>query len=169
LNALKELFGDSVESLGKDELTALAVCHIEGDVSNSRLQYTIDRHKSDITKLLQDLCKLNFLISDNKTRWTTYHLNTEFKENDDTSNDDTSNDDTSNDDTYKAKQLSTLELSIIEVCLREYISIDEIANQVSRSISHLKNRIIPTMIKKGSLVRLHPKINHPEQKYISKN
>jgi hypothetical protein len=84
-------------------------------------------------------------------------------------NDDTSNDDTSNDDTYKSKQLSTLELSIIEVCLREYISIDEIANQVSRSISHLKNRIIPTMIKNGSLVRLHPKINHPEQKYISKN
>jgi ATP-dependent DNA helicase RecG len=198
LNALKELFGDSVESLGKDELTALAVCHIEGDVSNSKLQYTIDRHKSDITKLLQDLCKLNFLISDNKTRWTTYHLNTEFKENDDTSNDDTSNDDTSNDDTsnddtsnddtsnddtsnddtsnddtsnddtFKVKQLSLLELRIIEVCSREYISIDEIANQVGRSISHLKNRIIPSMIKNGSLVRLHPQINHPEQKYISK-
>jgi predicted HTH transcriptional regulator len=173
LSALKELFGYHLETLGKDELTALAVCHIEGDVTNAKLQYTIDKHKSDITKLLQDLCKEGYLLSENKSRWTTYHLNTEYSiENildDDTSNDDTSNDDTSNDDTIKVKELTVLQKKIIEACNIEYISIDEISIRVNKSISHLKNRIIPEMIKNGFLIRLHTKINHPEQKYISKS
>ena len=177
LNALKELFGEAIETLGKDELTALAVCHIEGDVTNTKLQYTIDKHKSDITKLLQDLCKQGYLLSENKSRWTTYHLNTEYSigiiliddtSNDDTSNDDTSNDDTSNDDTFKLKVMTSLQNKIIEACTIEYISIEEISNKVERSISHLKNRIIPDMVKNGFLIRLHAKINHPEQKYISK-
>jgi ATP-dependent DNA helicase RecG len=195
---LKKLFGDSVEALGKDELAALAVCHIEGDVTNSKLQYTIDRHKSDITKLLQDLCKNRYLVSENKSRWTTYHLNTDFNtnshysKNDDTSNDDTSNDDTSaelleksalvsstnesklnedtsNNDTSLIKNITPLQSKIMEVCSSEYISIEEIAEKVSRSNSHLKNKVIPEMVKAGLLVRLHPKINHPDQKYISKN
>lgn len=84
-------------------------------------------------------------------------------------NDDTSNDDTSNDDTLKVKELTNLQKNIIEVCSSRYISIDEISNQVDRSVSHLKNRIIPDMIKNGFLIRLHAKINYPDQKYISKN
>ena len=198
LSELKKLFGDSVEALGKDELAALAVCHIEGDVTNSKLQYNIDKHKSDITKLLQDLCKNGYLVSENKSRWTTYHLNTDFNSNshysinDDTSNNDTSNNDTSvetrensaldnntidsikkgdtsNDDTSLIKNITALQQKIIEACSSEYISIEEIAEKVNRSNSHLKNKIIPEMVKAGFLVRLHPKINHPEQKYISKN
>jgi hypothetical protein len=38
----------------------------------------IDMHRSDITKILQDLCKQGYLLSDNKGRWTAYHLNTEY-------------------------------------------------------------------------------------------
>ena len=192
LSELKKLFGESVEALGKDELAALAVCHIEGDVTNSKLQYNIDKHKSDITKLLQDLCKNGYLVSDNKTRWTTYHLNTDFNSNSHYSkNDDTSNDDTSpksieksniienikvpktkkvasNDDTSILKTITKLQTDIIEACSGEYISIEDIAEKVQRSNSHLKNRIIPEMVKAGLLIRLHPKTNHPDQKYISK-
>ena len=40
-----------------------------------RLQYLVDKHKTDITKMLQDLCKNGYLVSENKSRWTTYHLN----------------------------------------------------------------------------------------------
>ncbi|MBK7214546.1 MAG: putative DNA binding domain-containing protein [Bacteroidales bacterium] len=78
LENLRELFGDQIDALGKDELTILAACHIEGEISNSRLQYMIDMHRSDITKILQDLCKQGYLLSDNKGRWTAYHLNTEY-------------------------------------------------------------------------------------------
>lgn len=75
---LKKLFGDKVDTLSTDDLTILATCHIEGEISNSRLQYMIDKHRTDITKILQDLCKEKFLLSENKSRWTTYHLNTNY-------------------------------------------------------------------------------------------
>jgi ATP-dependent DNA helicase RecG len=78
LQTLRVLFGDNVDSLGKDELTILAICHIEGEITNNRLQYMIDKHRSDITKILQELCKDGYLLSENKSRWTTYHLNTDF-------------------------------------------------------------------------------------------
>jgi len=77
LSDLKHMFGDNVETLGKDELTALAVCHIEGDITNIRLQYLVEKHKTDITKMLQELCKNGYLVSENKSRWTTYRLNYE--------------------------------------------------------------------------------------------
>ncbi len=80
LDVLGDLFGSDVDALGKDELTILATCHIEGEVSNSRLQYMIDQHKTEITRILQELCKQGYLISENKGRWTTYHLNSEGSE-----------------------------------------------------------------------------------------
>lgn len=78
LDELRKLYGDSIDTLGKDELTILATCHIEGEISNSRLQYMIDQHRTDITKILQDLSKHGYLLSNSKGRWTTYHLNTSF-------------------------------------------------------------------------------------------
>ena len=78
LEELHSMFGVEIDTLGKDELTILATCQIEGEVSNSRLQYMIEQHRTDITKILQDLCKQGYLLSDNKGRWTTYHLNTHY-------------------------------------------------------------------------------------------
>lgn len=88
LHELRTMFGNNVDALGKDELSILATCHIEGEISNNRLQYVIDQHRTDITKILQELCKQGYLLSDSKRRWTTYHLNTHFlSDNLDTSND----------------------------------------------------------------------------------
>ena len=83
LHALRQMFGDEIDTLGKNELTILATCHIEGEISNSRLQYLIDLHRTDITATLQDLCKKGYLVSEYKGRWTTYHLieNTAFNKN----------------------------------------------------------------------------------------
>ncbi len=78
LRSLHELFGDKIDTLGKDELNVLAICHIEGEVNNNRLQDSINKHRTDITKILQELCKEGFLISENKSRWTTYHLNYDY-------------------------------------------------------------------------------------------
>lgn len=78
LQKLKSTYGDAVDLLGKDELTILATCAIEGEVSNTRLQYMIDLHRTDITKVLQEMCKQGYLLSDSKGRWTTYHLNTNY-------------------------------------------------------------------------------------------
>ena len=75
LEHLQGLFGENIQYIGKDRLTVLAICEIEGEISNNRLQYALDLHKTDITKLLQDLCKEEYLISENKGRWTSYRLN----------------------------------------------------------------------------------------------
>ena len=75
---LRFRFGNEIDTLGKDELTILATCHIEGEVTNSRLQYMIDQHRTEITKILQELCKRGYLLSESKGRWTTYHLNSNF-------------------------------------------------------------------------------------------
>jgi len=79
LRNLHELFGEQIDALGKDELTILSTCHIEGDITNSRLQFMINLHRVDITRTLQELCKQGYLISDSKGRWTVYHLNRDYK------------------------------------------------------------------------------------------
>lgn len=79
IKQLKYYFGEDVVLLGKEELTILSTCQIEGETSNYRLQFLIEQHRSEITRILQDLCKQGYLTSDNKGRWTTYHLNTEFR------------------------------------------------------------------------------------------
>jgi len=73
--ALQDRFGkSSITGLPADSLQALATAEIEGSVSNSRLQELLNRHPSDITRLLQGLCNSGFLRSDNRRRWTTYRL-----------------------------------------------------------------------------------------------
>jgi len=37
-------------------------------MENNRLQYMIDKHRTDITKILQELCKDGYLLSENKSR-----------------------------------------------------------------------------------------------------
>jgi predicted HTH transcriptional regulator len=210
LESLKRIFGAVVETLGKDELTVLSVSEIEGEVSNAKLQYYLDLHRTDITRLLQDLCKRGFLTMESKNRWTTYRLNAQFaknedslnedslnvdtsknedslnvdtSKNEDTSNEDTSkNEDTLNEDTSRSKDSSEILSSLIHksvsesklgkeirrICQDEYTSIEEIANRANRSVRHLKNRILPKMLIEGTLVKMHPQKNHPQQKYITK-
>lgn len=200
LSDLKLMFGENVETLGKDELTALAVCHIEGDITNTRLQYLVDRHKTDITTMLQNLCKNGYLISENKSRWTTYHLNYENNMDSLNTNMDSShiNMDSSavnnieNVDNIKDKIVDTtyanmdtpiinmdsspkqnrykyneIESKIIEICLLEYKSVNQIANEIGKSEKYLKNSILPKMIANGKLAKLHAD-NHPNQKYIAR-
>ncbi len=192
LDELKELFGESVELLGKEELTALAICQIEGDITNVKLQYHFDLHRFDITKLLQDLCKNGYLISENKSRWTTYRLNTEFRVDEENPSVDSSNMDSSNVDSLNMDSSpiedpnvdSSNELSsklpfkkkatyedlckqIQGFCELEYKSAEEISKFLHRSDKYLKNSVLPKMIEEGKLIKLYPNY-HPSQKYISK-
>ncbi len=206
LSDLKMMFGENVETLGKDELTALAVCHIEGDITNIRLQYLVERHKTDITTMLQNLCKNGYLLSENKSRWTTYHLNYEdnvdstiinvdspasnmdssintnvtpanvnVREVDGVSMDSsTANMDSSDDsnvDSSNGKQtrfkFEEIESKIIGICLLEYKSVAQIAEELNKSEKYLKNNILPKMISSEKLTKLYQD-NHPNQKYIAK-
>ena len=51
---------------------------------------------------------------------------------------------------------------------QDYATIEEIATGVGRSVDYIKNKVMPRMVKEGKMVRLHQKINHPNQKYKAK-
>lgn len=88
---------------------------------------------------------------------------------DSSANEDSSSEDSSNEDSSDGKKQKYEELAerIIIFCELEYKSVLEIANAVSKSERHLKNRILPRMIKEEKLIKLHSD-NHPNQKYIAK-
>jgi predicted HTH transcriptional regulator len=190
LHSLREFFGDKVASLDKDELNILAICQIEGEVTNNRLQESINKHRTDITKILQELCKQGFLISENKSRWTTYRLNAEYlidteykakqKENRVetlTPNSETltpnletltPKSDTSVSKISKKLSKDKLNTLIINSCKDRFISIEQIALAVNRSQTYLQNEVLPYLVNNGKLVRLYPENpNHPNQAYKS--
>ena len=194
LDELRKMYGYGIDALGKDELMILATCHIEGEISNSKLQYMIDQHRTDITKILQDLSKQGYLLSNSKGRWTTYHLNKEFNKEgiDDisiagsipqvptsgevlTPNLDTLTPNldtlTPNLDTSSTNHISKrmskgdVENAFLTICKDHYKSSEEIASILNRNTNYIKNDFLPKLIKEGRLLRLYPTINHPHQAY----
>ena len=189
LNELSTVF-DDVSHLSADELTALSFCQIEGSISNQRLQYVLNMHSTDITNLLKKLCSENYLESDNNGRWTIYKIkqkvDTSLTEVDtsildvdiqganntkvDTLNTkvDTLNTkvDTSDNKVAIRYTKDELELLIMKVCKHDYLKMDEVANQIGKSVDYLKNKVFPRMIKNEKLLKRFPFThNHPEQGY----
>ena len=139
-------------------------------------------HRTDITKLLKNLCNNKLLISEGNGRGTKYYINKKVDTSEgkvDTSEEkvDTSEEkvDTPEEkvDTPEEKVDNTnthlkrdeLERLITEKA-KEYISLEEIALRTGKKSSYLKNKIIPEMIRKNKLKRLYAQTpNHPEQKY----
>jgi ATP-dependent DNA helicase RecG len=70
---LRRQFGTQFTELSEPERLAIVTADVEGSVSNSRLQEICDLHPSDITQLLQKLCK-GFLNQKGRKRGTFYVL-----------------------------------------------------------------------------------------------
>ncbi|MDD2287158.1 MAG: hypothetical protein PHQ11_17375, partial [Paludibacter sp.] len=189
LNELSIVF-DDVSHLSADELTALSFCQIEGSISNQRLQYVLNMHSTDITNLLKKLCSENYLESDNNGRWTIYKIkqkvDTSLTEVDtsvldadiqeaintkvDTLNTkvDTLNTKVDTSDNMVATRYTKdeLELLIMKVCKHDYLKMEEVANQIGKSVDYLKNKVFPRMIKNEKLIKRFPFThNHPDQGY----
>lgn len=57
---------------------------------------------------------------------------------------------------------------ILRVCT-DYLSLEEIAEQVGKGLRYLKNSIIPEMVARGLLEREYPNVpRHPSQRYRAK-
>ena len=165
LSFLKTHYGDAFNGLSHDELMTLATCYSEGEVTNYRLQIIIDKHSSDITKLLKTLCDKGFLTSYGFGRGTKYQINEEYElsslQNDDSN--------FKNDDSIRKKKASQKLIDAILAACEEYTSVEDISIKVGKSISHLKNRVLPRMIEDQLLERLFPDVlKHPRQKYRAK-
>lgn len=75
INKLISVFGEEITHLYGDGLIALTTAEMEECVSNVRLQQLINKHSTEISQLLKDLCNEGYLVAENKGRWTVYHLN----------------------------------------------------------------------------------------------
>lgn len=75
IDRLISIFGKEISEMYGDGLIALTTAEMEGCVSNVRLQQLLNKHSSEISLLLKDLCNEKYLEPRNKGRWTIYHLN----------------------------------------------------------------------------------------------
>lgn len=143
------MFGDGIEHIGYDKLLTLSTCLAENVITNDRLQELLTLHRTDITKLLKELCNNDLLISEGTGRGTKYYLKGKVDTLEgkvDTSErkvDTFCSEDTIIRDKSHLKR-NELEQLIMENA-KEYVSLEEIASRTGKKASYLKNKIIPEM------------------------
>ena len=172
-NGLTKLFGEKVEQLPRPQLMALAMAYSEEEITNERLQYALDIHRADITKMLSDMCAAHLLEASGHGRGTKYHVygtnlalpSTDMALNVDTSganmalNMDTSAHDMALPKRYTKEQLRE---KVIEVC-STWITAEEIAIRIGRDTKYVKNFVLPQMA--DVLEKMYDVPHHPRQKY----
>ena len=188
------LTAKDVRNMYGDALVILSTAEIEGVVSNLRLQGLLNKHSSEISIMLKDLCSQGYLNPENKGRLTSYHLNkgiglkqgSLFENLDGHLNEkmDTSDkkdghlnekmDTSDKKDGHLGRNMQEIKSSelksyIVEICSSKYLTIEEIAVKTRRTSKYLKNKIVSQLLKDGLLERLYPTTpNHPNQAYKKK-
>lgn len=155
LEHLEYIFGKDVRNMYGDALVILSTAEIEGVVSNLRLQGLLNKHSSEISIMLKDLCSQGYFEN------LDGHLNEKM---------DTSD----KKDGHLGRNMQEIKSSelksyIVEICSSRYLTIEEIAVKTRRTSKYLKNKIVSQLLKDGLLERLYPTTpNHPNQAYKKK-
>ena len=184
---LQKMFGNKLDTLDHNQLMALALAYSEEEISNERLQYALEMHKADISKMLGKLCKLQLLESSGYGRGTKYHVYGVdlFKKGKVATSDRkvatsdrkvatsdqkvaTSDQKVATSDQkvatskkhYSKEKLREL---IVEYCT-EWRTLDDISVFIGRNRKYLRNKVLPQMT--NVLEKMYENIpNHPRQKY----
>ena len=187
INELNTRLGINIQTLSSQAQTVLALALAEKYVTNERLRYVLRLHKSDITALLQHLCRQGLLLSDGYGRGTKYKLaciisdinNASSRANVDSlgANVDSLG---NNIQDYipnikyqallKKKRLSQNEMEIL-ICdiAKEWRTIQEFTRILGKDTLYLRNHVLPLLISKGVIEKEYPAIpNHPNQRYRKK-
>lgn len=188
LNELNKRLGINSQKLPPQAQTVLALALTEENVTNERLRFVLRLHKSDITSLLQQMCKEGWLLSDGYGRGTKYHLATRGGSNNVVSKNGNvdsldPNVDSSKDkinkiideselseearSLLKKKRLSQFQMEVL-ICkiTSDWRTIQDLVQIFGKDKSYLRNHVLPNMISKGVLEREYASIpNHPNQRY----
>lgn len=167
------MFGDGIEHIGYDKLLTLSTCLAENVITNDRLQELLTLHRTDITKLLKELCNNDLLISEGTGRGTKYYLKGKVDTLEGKVDTSEGKVDTFCSEDTIIRDKSHLKRNELEQLIREnakeYVSLEEIASRTGKKASYLKNKIIPEMVRSNKLERMYNDTpNHPEQKYKTK-
>jgi Predicted transcriptional regulator containing an HTH domain and an uncharacterized domain shared with the mammalian protein Schlafen len=76
---LQQLFGFAYSHLDKNSQIILGTAYLEEGVTNSRVQSILDLTSTDIGRILSNLVEKEMLIANKKGRWSSYHLNDNYK------------------------------------------------------------------------------------------
>jgi ATP-dependent DNA helicase RecG len=184
LDSLQQRFGSRTEELTPVELQALATAHLEGAVSNARLQQLVADHPVDITRMLAGLCERGWLVSDNRRRWTTYRLPGAGSAEPSLFPGDSSHlaGDSSRSE-EESKQLRTIAMRIAgrgkvppelmkrtirELCTGRFLTAEELAALLDRTAANLRSRCLTPMVREGLLRLRYPEAtNRPDQAYTA--
>ena len=184
---LTEKFGIIANSFDHNVLTTLALACDEGYVTNTRLRYSLNLHKSAISDMLKLMTQKGLLVSEGYGRGTRYVLPVKgidvLREDDANvassgANVATSDDanvassganvatsDDANVVTLPKKRMSREELQelILKNC-QEWISLEDLAKSIHRKPLYLRNHVMPLLLAANKIQMLYPK-NHPKQLY----
>ena len=180
---LTEKFGIIANSFDHNVLTTLALVCDEGYVTSTRLRYSLNLHKSEISDMLKLMTQKGLLVSEGYGRGTRYVLPINGIDilREEPSNVATSalNVATSKDAnvatsalnvaTSIKKKMSREELQelILQNC-QEWISLDDLAKLIHRNPIYLRNHVMPILLAANMIQMLYPK-NHPNQLYKVKD
>jgi hypothetical protein len=190
---LTKLYGKKIVGIPQEQLMTLALAYSEEEISNERLQHTLNLHKADITKMLGDMCDTHLLESSGHGRGTKYHI---YGLNMDTSeanmalnganaglNMDTSEANVALPDPNvalpdpnvalpdpnvaltKRYTKEQLKEKIREVCL-DWVTAEVIAAQIGRDVKYVKNHVLPQL--SDVIEKMYDVPHHPRQKYRTK-
>lgn len=175
---LTQKFGIVANSFDHNVLSTLALASDEGYVTNMRLRFLLNLHKSEISEMLKSMTQNGLLITKGYGRGMRYYLPRErcnvFGVLDSkvaTSGNKGRNLNGSKVATFPKKRMSynDLKAKICEVAV-DWIELIVIAASTGKDYSYLRNRIIPRLINENVIEMLYPDTpNHPKQKYKVKN
>ena len=191
---LTEKFGIIANSFDHNILTTLALACDEGYVTNTRLRYSLNLHKSAISDMLKLMTQKGLLISEGYGRGTRYVLpvkgidvlreepsNVESSKsanvatsesNVESSDPNIESSKDANVETSDAnmaspvkKKMSWEELQeLILKNCQEWISLEDLAKSIHRTPLYLRNHVMPLLLAANKIQMLYPK-NHPKQLY----
>ena len=187
---LSEKFGIIANSFDHHVLSILALTCDEGFVTNMRLRYSLNLHKSEIANILKLMTQKELLVSEGYGRGMRYILpqkgpdffnmvtsdpNVATSKNANVATSDpnvasSKNANVATSDPNVAtskKRMSREELqSLIMTICNEWISLEELSVRIMRDSTYLRNHVIPLMLASKKLQMLYPGTpNHPNQQY----
>ncbi len=166
--ALSEMFGDSLAKLTQSQLTILALAYSEEEITNERLQYALDIHRADITRLLGSLCTMRFLKADGHGRGTKYHIygaNVALMRPNVTLKGDNVTLEAHNVTLHKRYSKEQLKDMVVKAC-NDWATAEQIADYIGRNVRYVKSHVLPLM--EDALEKMYDVPHHPRQKYRSR-
>ena len=165
------IFGTGVFSLGHERLLTLNAACTDGYITNESLRVVLNQHKAEVADLLKDMCKHKLLVQEGYGRGTKYRLPMTVKVASSGSKVASSGSKVASSPMpnliKQRMSYSELKDKICSFC-SDWVSVDELAEELRRKRTYLRNKIIPKMLEDNSLEMLFLGVpNHPRQKYKS--